>query len=171
MALSWSTNYVLPAVLLNPILFLHSLNAILSRLLPPITVDAATQPVPYYPLGPSAEHPHIDMHAHDNLCWSYTCVMVCAQLVVFGRVNRMRNKRREKATNSEEVVSVTHTQTSKEVQAPKPNATHATEEGVRLITSQGPLPLERSCRDPVCLSGVNGHVITPIDRVEWGLVH
>ena len=101
MRLTLSTNYVIPAVLLNPILFLHSLNALLSRLLPPITIDAPLQPPSYYPLGPSAQHPHIDMHVNDNLCWSYTLVMVFAQLVAFGRISRAREEMRERDAQSE----------------------------------------------------------------------
>ena len=77
-------SFVLPAVLLNPVLFLHGLNAILSRVLPPIAVpNTSTQPPPYHPLGPSAENPHIDIHASDSLCWSYTGLILVAQLVAF----------------------------------------------------------------------------------------
>ncbi|KAL9124565.1 MAG: hypothetical protein Q9217_006113 [Psora testacea] len=99
---SLSTSYVLPAIILNPILFLHSLNTLLARILPPIIVDAAVQPPPYYARGPSAEHPHLNIHASDSLCWGYTVFMVCAQLVVFGRVSMRREERRERARRRKE---------------------------------------------------------------------
>jgi hypothetical protein len=99
---SLTTTYLRPAILLNPVLFLHSLNTILSRLLPPIVAATQVQPAPYSNLGPSANHPHLDMHASDNLCWSYTAVMVCAQLVAFGSVSQSREERRERRERKRE---------------------------------------------------------------------
>ena len=74
-----------------------SLNTILSRLLPPIIVDAAKQPPPYSTFGPSAQHPHLNIHASEKLCWSYTFLIVCAQLAAFGRVSGCREAGRVKA--------------------------------------------------------------------------
>ena len=88
-------NYLLPAIFLNPILFLHSLNTILSRILPPVHVAGTLQPPPYSDLGPSGCHPHLDVHYSDNLCWSYTVVMVLAQLFAFDRVTQVRSAKRE----------------------------------------------------------------------------
>lgn len=92
-----SKNYIVPGLLLNPILFLWSVNTILSRLLPPIVVNAAVQPPPFYPLGPSAEHPHLDIHSSERICWSYTAFIVCANLAAFGRVNERRQEAKERA--------------------------------------------------------------------------
>ena len=92
-----SKNYLVPGLLLNPILFLWSVNTILSRLLPPIVVNAAVQPPPFYPLGPSAEHPHLDIHSSERICWSYTAFIVCANLAAFGRVNGRRQEAKERA--------------------------------------------------------------------------
>lgn len=92
-----STSYVVPGLLLNPILFLYGINTILSRILPPISIDAAIQPAPYYSRGPSAEHPHLDIHASESLCWSYTAFNVCANLAAFGRVSEHRQARKERA--------------------------------------------------------------------------
>ncbi|KAL9099367.1 MAG: hypothetical protein Q9163_005128 [Psora crenata] len=99
---SLSTSYILPAIVLNPILFLHSLNALLARLLPPIMIDATVQPPPYYARGPSAEHPHLDIHASDRLCWGYTVLMVCAQLVAFRRVSIRREEKEQRARRRKE---------------------------------------------------------------------
>ncbi|KAL9070056.1 MAG: hypothetical protein Q9161_005112 [Pseudevernia consocians] len=92
-----SKSYIVPAIFLNPVLFLMSLNTILSRLLPPVIVDAAKQPPPYSTFGPSAQHPHLDIHASEKLCWSYTFLIVCAQLAAFGRVSGCREEGRVKA--------------------------------------------------------------------------
>ncbi|KAL8678629.1 MAG: hypothetical protein Q9186_005019 [Xanthomendoza sp. 1 TL-2023] len=90
-----STSYLLPAIFLNPVLFLHGLNTILSRVIPPILDKGPMQPPPYSTFGPSARYPHLDVHASDNLCWSYTVVMICAQLMAFGRVHRLREEGKE----------------------------------------------------------------------------
>jgi len=91
-----TTTYLLPAILLNPVIFLHSINTILSRLLPPVLAATTPQPPPYSRLGPSATSPHLDMHVSDNLCWSYTVFMVLAQLVAFGRVSQRRQTVRDR---------------------------------------------------------------------------
>lgn len=100
---SLSRSYVIPALFLNPILFLHSVNAILSRVLAPIVVHNVTvQPPAYTPRGPSAEHPHLDLHASDQLCWSYTLVMVGVQLMAFSRVQMRRAKWKEMIKSEKE---------------------------------------------------------------------
>lgn len=108
---SVSTSYIVPAILLNPVLFLMSINTILSRILPPIWVDAAVQPPPYTMLGPSPEHPHLDIHESDCLCWGYTILIVCAQLVAFGRVSGRREegkvRARAKARKQRDMAGVT----------------------------------------------------------------
>ena len=100
-------SYLLPAIVLNPVLFLHSVNTILSRILPPIVVSAAIQPPPFSGLGPSATHPHLDIHSSESFCWSYTIVMVCAQLVAFGRVSQFREEHRERKRTKERAAAKT----------------------------------------------------------------
>ncbi|KAL8939887.1 MAG: hypothetical protein Q9216_003108 [Gyalolechia sp. 2 TL-2023] len=95
-ALSAHYPYLLPAIFLNPVLFLHGLNTILSRIIPPVVVAGPIQPPPYSTLGPSANHPHLDVHASENFCWSYTLVMLCAQLMAFVRVHRLTEEGKEK---------------------------------------------------------------------------
>lgn len=91
-----SRSYVVPAIFLNPIIFLLSLNTILSRVLPAIVVDAAVQPPPFSKFGPSAEHPHLDIHASESLCWGYAVLIVCVQLVAFGRVSGHREEEKQR---------------------------------------------------------------------------
>ena len=85
-----SKSYIVPAVFLNPVIFLLSLNTILSRVLLPVTVDATEQSPPYSSFGPSAEHPHLNIHTSEKLCWSYTVLIVCVQLAAFGKVSEYR---------------------------------------------------------------------------------
>ena len=164
-----STNYVIPAVLLNPILFLHSLNALLSRILPPITIDAAIQPAPYYPLGPSSEHPHIDLHKNDNLCWSYTIVIVFAQMVAIGRINRKRQEMRERDSQRQEHLN------SIRQQEPAESINLDTE---RMNQTNGHPKERKMSKHPPNLScdidqfdrETNGHVIEPKSSEEWSMV-
>ena len=92
-----SKSYLVPAVFLNPVMFLLVLNTILSRVLPPVTVDAAEQPPPYSTFGPSAQHPHLNIHTSEKLCWSYTFLIVCVQLAAFGKVSECREESKAKA--------------------------------------------------------------------------
>ncbi|KAI9668952.1 MAG: hypothetical protein M1817_005175 [Caeruleum heppii] len=97
---SITSTYLLPAVFLNPVLLLHTFNTILSRLLPVTTTSSLlpgdTLPPSLPTWGPHPTAPHFDVHAHDNLCWSYTVFMVGVQLVAFGRVSGAREAGRER---------------------------------------------------------------------------
>ena len=104
MVFTATSTYFLPAILLNPVLFLHSLNTILSRILPPVTTTAAIQPLPYYNLGPSANHPHLNCHASDSLCWGYTILIVSAQLLIFGRISQSRTEVKEKSKSNDPAI-------------------------------------------------------------------
>ncbi|KAI9892821.1 MAG: hypothetical protein M1814_000980 [Vezdaea aestivalis] len=85
---SLTRTYLLPALLLNPVLVLHSLNTMLAHALP-----STTPPTSW--IGAPPANAVLDMHASGRVCWSYTLVMVCAQLVAFGRVSAGREERRE----------------------------------------------------------------------------
>lgn len=104
---SISKSYIVPAIFLNPVLFLMSLNTILSRFLPPVIVDAAKQPPPYSALGPSAQHPHLNIHASEKLCWSYTFLIVCAQLAAFRSISGCREAGKKKAKMKRERAQTT----------------------------------------------------------------
>ena len=90
MQFSISIFYMVLAILLNPVLFLMSLNTILSYVLPPVVVDPSKGTPPGPTFGPSAQTPHLNVHASEKLCWSYTFLIVCAQLAAFQRVSERR---------------------------------------------------------------------------------
>ena len=78
-------NLILPTIFLNPVLFLHSLNTILTKFLPSMNGFE----------GNSAQ-PHLDIHASESLCWGYTAFIVWAQMAAFLRFDRLRDEQ-EKA--------------------------------------------------------------------------
>ena len=82
--------YMVLAILLNPVLLLMSLNTILSYVLPPVVVDPSKGTPPGPTFGPSAQIPHLNVHASEKLCWSYTFLIVCAQLAAFEKVSECR---------------------------------------------------------------------------------
>jgi hypothetical protein len=73
---------ILPTIFLNPVLFLHSLNTILTKLLPSLNGYEGNY-----------AQPHIDIHASESLCWSYTALIVWAQMLAFLRFDRLREER------------------------------------------------------------------------------
>jgi hypothetical protein len=74
-------SFLLPTIILNPVLFLHSLNTILTQLLPTMNGHE----------GWSAQ-PHLDIHASESLCWGYTALIVWAQMAAFLRFDRLREE-------------------------------------------------------------------------------
>ncbi|KAI9681612.1 MAG: hypothetical protein M1829_000809 [Trizodia sp. TS-e1964] len=91
-----TTTYLLPALMLNPVLLLHTLNTLFSRILPPPAALLLLQPQPpHLPAWGPWGTPHIDVHSSQGVCWSYTVVMVGLQLLAFGRVGILRESRRE----------------------------------------------------------------------------
>lgn len=74
-----STTYIVPAIFLNPVLFLHSVNTVLTQILPPLNDR---------PWSHTA--PHIDVHSSGGACWGFTMIMIIAQLVAFRKVGKAR---------------------------------------------------------------------------------
>ena len=107
---SLSTSYIIPAIILNPVLFLHGLNTIFSRTLPPIAVVGPIQRSPYTMYGPAAVRQHVDVQSSENLCWGYTVIMIVEQLLAYGQVNQRRVERRESRGQRDEVAKVGATQ-------------------------------------------------------------
>ncbi|EKD18279.1 hypothetical protein MBM_03272 [Drepanopeziza brunnea f. sp. 'multigermtubi' MB_m1] len=89
-----TSNYILPAIFLNPAVILHLINTFLSHIIPP-PPSISHSPHPFFEsLGPLRNAAvQLDMHADDQLCWSYTALMVLVQILAFGRVNDNRVRR------------------------------------------------------------------------------
>ena len=105
---SISTCYIIPAILLNPVIFLHGMNTILSRILPPVVAASPIQPPAYSAFGPAALHQHVDVQSSENLCWTYTIFMICAQLLAYNNVSLRREEHRESRSKNEGVAQKLH---------------------------------------------------------------
>jgi len=117
-----STSYIIPAIFLNPVLFLHGLNTIFSRTLPPIAVAGPIQRPPYTVYGPAAVRQHVDVQSSENLCWGYTIIMIFAQLLAYGQISQHRVERRESCEQRDETAKVGATQGLRGVsKSSKPN--------------------------------------------------
>ena len=103
---SISTCYVLPAIFLNPVIFLHGVNTILSRILPPVAAASPIQPPAYSTFGPAALHQHVDVQSSENLCWTYTILMICVQLLAYNNVSLRREEHRESRSKNEELAQI-----------------------------------------------------------------
>ncbi len=91
-----TATYLLPAVFLNPVLCLHGFNLVLSTLLGPLVSAGPLQAPPTRILvGSTPVYPYVDVHASDNLCWSYTACMVVAQLVAYSKIRLSRERRND----------------------------------------------------------------------------
>lgn len=90
-----TSTYLLPAILLNPAFILHLINTFISHMVPPPPSISHT-PHPFMEsIGPvRSAAPYLDMHSDEQLCWSYTAVMVVVQILAFGRVSETRVRRK-----------------------------------------------------------------------------
>ncbi|EPE25953.1 hypothetical protein GLAREA_01865 [Glarea lozoyensis ATCC 20868] len=92
---SISSTYLIPAIILNPAFILHLINTFVSYYIPsPPTASRSPHPT-FEKLGPlPGSTPYMDMHADDQLCWSYTILMVIVQVLAFGKVSDNRTARK-----------------------------------------------------------------------------
>ncbi|RDW80420.1 hypothetical protein BP5796_05118 [Coleophoma crateriformis] len=92
---SFHTSYLVPAILLNPAFILHLFNTFISHISPP-PYTTSVSPHPFMEsLGPlPGTKIALDVHANEQLCWSYTAIMVLIQCLAFGRVQGNRVQRR-----------------------------------------------------------------------------
>jgi hypothetical protein len=101
---SISSTYLIPAVLLNPVVILHGFNTFCSHFIS-ITLPSTTSNHQWLQnLGPaSAPGPYFDVHNNDQLCWGYTLLMVVVQILAYGKVNdtRVRKKSARAAAKAE----------------------------------------------------------------------
>jgi len=107
---SLSTSYIIPAIFLNPIILLHGLNTIFSRTLPPIAIAGPIQRPPYSMYGPAAVRQHFDVQSSEILCWGYTIIMICAQLIAYGQISQRRVERKEIPKQTDETAKLGATQ-------------------------------------------------------------
>ena len=103
---SISMSYIIPAIFLNPVIFIHGVNTILSRILPPVVAANPVRPPAYSTFGPAAVHQHVDVQSSENLCWTYTIFMICAQLVAYNNVSQRREETRESRKKTEELAQI-----------------------------------------------------------------
>lgn len=91
----FNTSYLVPAILLNPAFVLHLFNTFISHWMPP-PYTPSVSPHPFMEsLGPlPGTKIAVDVHANEQLCWSYTAVMVVIQCLAFGKVQDNRVRRR-----------------------------------------------------------------------------
>lgn len=97
MPTSFTSSYLLPAIVLNPLVLLHGLNTFASHFIPSaISTAASHSPHKWIEfLGPPGnQDPHLDMHANNQLCWRYTILMVFLQVLAYGKVSGNRETRR-----------------------------------------------------------------------------
>jgi hypothetical protein len=101
---SLSSTYLIPAILLNPILILHGFNTFCSHFIS-TALPASTSNLQWLEnLGPAAAPgPYFDVHSNDQLCWGYTALMVLVQILAYGKVNdtRVRKKSARAAAKAE----------------------------------------------------------------------
>lgn len=71
-----SLKFLLPSVVLNPVLLLHGINAILTYLLP--CLDGHDEN--------SYVQPHVNLHKNESLSWVYSALIILAQLLAFLRL-------------------------------------------------------------------------------------
>lgn len=95
MPTSLTSNYLLPAVLFNPVVILHGFNTICSHMTPTAHVVSTSNYQWLENLGPSvASGPYFDVHSNEQLCWGYTILMVLVQVLAYGTVNDNRDQRK-----------------------------------------------------------------------------
>lgn len=124
-------SYIIPAIFLNPVIFIHGVNTILSRILPPVVAASPIQPPAYSMFGPAAVHQHVDVQSSENLCWTYTIFMICAQLVAYNNVSQRREETRGSKRKTEELAQI-------ELQRPFNGCTHyRTAESIKIKHTGG----------------------------------
>jgi hypothetical protein len=95
MPTSFTSTYLLPAVLLNPIVILHGINTFWSHMIPSVIATSTSQHQWLERLGPSAaSEPYFNVHNNDQMCWGYTAILVIVQILAYGRVRNNRVKRK-----------------------------------------------------------------------------
>jgi hypothetical protein len=153
MPTSLTTTYLVPAILLNPAFILHLFNTFISHM-DPTSFAPSTSPHRWLErLGPVANsEPYLDMHANDQLCWSYTIFMVLVQLLAFGRVSDNRVKRR--------AVRAAKKERERQLKVAVEEAQHARREAAARVTSLDGAVETAAIGNGVAKKPVSGHKVT-----------
>lgn len=101
---SFSSTYLIPAVLLNPVVIVHGFNTLCSHFVSTTLPSSTSNHQWLENLGPAAAlGPYFDVHDNEQLCWGYTLLMVVVQILAYGKVNdtRVRKKSARAAAKAE----------------------------------------------------------------------
>lgn len=85
----FTTAYLLPGIVLNPVLLLHGFNTFASHFIPSAisTVASYSRYKWMEDCGPPGNQiPYFYVHTNDSLCWSYTAVMVVVQVLTYIKI-------------------------------------------------------------------------------------
>ena len=88
-----ASHFLLPLVILNPIIMLHSLNFLLTRTTSILRNENMFNLQPRKFL--SRVQPRLDIHENENLCWGFCAVMVIVQFFAFMKLDHWRKKRKQ----------------------------------------------------------------------------
>lgn len=100
MRISFTTSYLLPGIVLNPVLLLHGFNTFASHYIPSAisTVASYSRYKWMEDCGPPGNQiPYFYVHTNDSLCWSYTAVMVVLQVLAYIKIVDDRETQKKKA--------------------------------------------------------------------------
>lgn len=98
MRTSFTSSYLLPGIVLNPVLVLHGFNTFASHYIPSAisTVVSYSRYKWMEDCGPPGNQiPYFYVHNNDSLCWSYTAVMVVLQILAYIKIVDDREAQRQ----------------------------------------------------------------------------
>ncbi|KFY43418.1 hypothetical protein V494_01988 [Pseudogymnoascus sp. VKM F-4513 (FW-928)] len=89
MRTSFTSSYLLPGIVLNPVILLHGFNTYASHYIPSAmsTIASYSRYKWMEDCGPPGNQlPYFYVHTHDSLCWSYTAVIVAVQVLAYIKI-------------------------------------------------------------------------------------
>lgn len=94
----FTSSYLLPGIVLNPVLVLHGFNTFASHYIPSAisTVESYSRYKWMEDCGPPGNQiPYFYVHNQNSLCWSYTAVMVVLQVLAYIKIVDNREAQRQ----------------------------------------------------------------------------
>jgi hypothetical protein len=94
----FTSSYILPGIVLNPLIVLHGFNTYASHYIPSAipTVASSSRYKWFEDYGPQGNQiPYFYVHGNDSLCWSYTAVMVVVQVLAYIKIVDDREAQRQ----------------------------------------------------------------------------